>query len=119
MKFLHLAAALVVIAAVAGCGGSTSQGTVKPSGSSQPKSGAITIANFKFSPGTLTVKPGSRVTVSNHDSAAHTATADDGQSFDTGDISDGASATFSVAKAGTYSYHCAVHPFMKATLVVK
>jgi plastocyanin len=119
VKVPHLAAALVVITAVAGCGGSTSQGTVKPSGTSQPKSGAITIANFKFAPGTLTVKRGTRVIVTNHDSAAHTATADDGKSFDTGDISDGASATFTVDRAGTYSYHCAIHPFMKATLVVK
>jgi plastocyanin len=57
--------------------------------------------------------------VTNQDSTAHTATADDGHSFDTGTLADGASQTISASKPGSYPYHCSIHPFMHGTLVVK
>ena len=44
----------------------------------------MTISGFKFAPTSVTVQPGAKVTVTNNDSTAHTATADDGNSFDTG-----------------------------------
>ena len=50
---------------------------------------------------------------------AHTATADSGNSFDTGNIDPGSSATFTLSKVGTYSYHCSIHPFMHGTLTVR
>ena len=67
----------------------------------------------------LAVKQGARVTVTNQDSTAHTATADDGHSFDTGTLAQGASQTISVSKPGRYPYHCSIHSFMHGTLVVK
>jgi plastocyanin len=57
--------------------------------------------------------------VTNQDSVAHTVTADDGHSFDTGALAVGASQRVSVRKPGSYPYHCAIHPFMHGTLVVK
>ncbi len=122
---------LVVIAGtallLAGCGGgsgSASGASAKPSGSSSQTtsagaSTAVKISNFKFSPASLTVKQGAGVTVTNEDSAAHTVTADDGHSFDTEDLSQGATQTISVSKPGSYPYHCTIHPFMHGTLVVK
>jgi plastocyanin len=122
---------LVVIAGtallLAGCGGgsgSASGASAKPSDSSSQTtsagaSTAVKISNFKFSPASLTVKQGAGVTVTNEDSAAHTVTADDGHSFDTGDLSQGATQTISVSKPGSYLYHCTIHPFMHGTLVVK
>jgi len=122
---------LVVIAGtallLAGCGGgsgSASGASAKPSGSSSQTTSAgasiaVKISNFKFSPASLTVKQGAGVTVTNEDSAAHTVTADDGHSFDTGDLSQGATQTISVSKPGSYPYHCTIHPFMHGTLVVK
>jgi plastocyanin len=128
VKPRHPISSLVVIAAtamlLAGCGGASNATTPsQPSGgSSKPASGgssnAVTISNFKFTPATITVKQGARVTVTNDDSTAHTATADDGHSFDTGSLDQGASQTISVSKPGSYAYHCSIHPFMKATLVV-
>jgi plastocyanin len=64
-------------------------------------SSAIKISNFAFTPATVTVKRGARVTVSNDDSTAHTATADDGHSFDTGSLDPGASQTVVLTKPGT------------------
>ena len=64
------------------------------------------------------MKQGTRIIVTNHDTTAHTATADRGNSFDTGNISSGSSATFTLSKVGTYSYHCRIHPFMHGTATV-
>jgi plastocyanin len=73
---------------------------------------------LRLQPVTLTVKPGTKVTVMNTDSVTHTLTADGG-AFDTGDILPGTSTTFTApATAGSYGYHCSIHLFMKATLVV-
>jgi plastocyanin len=79
----------------------------------------VVISNFRFSPATDTVKPGARVTVTNQDGVTHTVTADDGHSFDTGNLAYGGSQTISVSKPGSYSYHCTIHPYMHGTLVVK
>lgn len=137
MKPRHVTASLVALAAVAGpiagCGGSNPTSSAaqpsKPpqnataSGSSQSKTdsgpGSLSIADFKFAPASLTVSPGTRITVANHDSTAHTATADNGQSFDTGNIDPGSSASITLPKPGTYKYHCSIHPFMHGTLVVR
>jgi plastocyanin len=129
VKLRHLTtsvvAAVAVAALVAGCGSSensqSAQGATKPSPSSQPKSSgssqSVAIDNFKFTPASLTVNQGARITVTNRDSTAHTMTADNG-SFDTGDIDPGSSATVSLSKPGTLKYHCSIHPFMHGTLVV-
>lgn len=88
-------------------------------GSTQAVTGnAVTIQNFTFSPATLTVKVGDKVTWTNQDSAGHSATADDG-SFDTGVIAQGQSGSNTFTKAGTYTYHCSVHPMMKGTIIVQ
>jgi plastocyanin len=120
---------------LAGCGGDdsdSSPSTTPSGGSAQPAdtsgpspakasnhAGSLIISDFKFKPASLTAGQGVQVTVANHDSTAHTATADNGQSFDTGDIDPGASASFTLAKAGSYSYHCSIHSFMHGTIVVR
>ena len=105
-----------------GCGGASSG----PSAAAAPSAGgsseslsAITISDFKFSPGTLQAQDGARIKVANDDSAPHTVTADDGKSFDSGTVDSGASKTIPAPAAGTYSYHCTIHPFMKGKLVVQ
>jgi plastocyanin len=120
-----LLAVLATAALLAGCGGGgsnqpTAASTPAPSGGSSGGGGkGVQIDNFKFVPGTLTVKRGTRVVVANQDSTAHTATSDDGSSFDTGGIDPGASKTITLSKAGTFAYHCSIHPFMHGTLVVR
>ncbi|WP_240134750.1 cupredoxin domain-containing protein [Streptomyces sp. MUM 178J] len=79
----------------------------------------ITIRDFAFTPPTLTVSPGATVTVVNQDSASHTVTATDGESFDTGEIAGGRSATFTAPDTpGTYPFFCSIHPRMTGTLTV-
>ena len=107
---------------LAGCGGddtTSSAPAQSPQSASTSAANTVRIDNFKFVPATTTVKAGARVGVTNDDSTAHTLTADDGKSFDTGSIDPGSSATVSVNKAARYPYHCTIHSFMHGTLVVK
>lgn len=78
----------------------------------------ITIQNMAFAPATLTIKAGDKVTWTNQDAVGHSATADD-NSFDTGVLGQGQSGSITFSKAGTYTYHCSVHPYMKGTIVVQ
>ena len=78
--------------------------------------GDVTISGFAFSPGTVTVSVGDTVTWTNNDGVGHTATGDD---FDTGTISGGATASVTFDTAGTFAYHCSIHPQMNGTVVVE
>ena len=89
--------------------------TPKPKSVPQPVS--ISIQNFAFSSGNLTVAAGTRVTWTNKDSMGHTVTSDSG-AFDSGSLANGASYSFTFDQAGTFAYHCAFHPSMTATIVV-
>ncbi|MFJ8943562.1 cupredoxin domain-containing protein [Streptomyces sp. NPDC102395] len=87
--------------------------------SAGPAAARILIENFAFSPANLHVRPGTKITVVNHDSASHTLTATGGKTFDTGNIAGDATATFTAPSApGSYSYICTIHPNMKGTLTV-
>lgn len=77
----------------------------------------VSIKNFAFDKNTITVKVGTKVKWTNNDSAPHTITSDSG-AFDSGNINNGQSFEFTFDKAGTYAYHCAIHPTMKATVTV-
>ena len=77
----------------------------------------VDIAGFAFSPQSITIAVGDTVTWSNADAQGHTATADDG-SFDTGTIAGGTSKSATFSTAGTFTYHCKIHPAMTATIVV-
>jgi plastocyanin len=79
---------------------------------------AVAISGFAFSPPSLTINVGDRVTWTNSDAVAHTATATGG-AFDTGDIGQGQSASVRFTKAGTYAYVCTPHPSMTGTIRVR
>ncbi len=96
----------------------TPQVTSQTSPSSKTTQNEIQIKNYSYSPESITVKVGDKVTWINQDSVGHSATADD-NSFDTGVLSTGQSMNVTFSKAGTFSYHCSVHPSMKATIIVQ
>ncbi len=79
---------------------------------------AVQIMNFAFAPASITVAVGASVTWTNNDAVAHTVTADD-KSFDSGNLASGKTFSFTFTKAGTYPYHCTIHPNMKGAIVVK
>jgi plastocyanin len=71
-----------------------------------------------YSPAAVTVNVGQTVAWMNMDTVAHTATADGG-AFDTGTVEPGAtSAVITMATAGSFNYHCAIHPSMTGSVTV-
>ena len=96
--------------------------TVPSTAPSAPASGAtgdaVSIADFSFQPAALTVPVGTKVTWTNNDSTGHTVTADDG-SFTSDRLGSGTTFSQIFAKAGTFAYHCSIHPGMKATITVQ
>ena len=99
-----------------GCSG---YGTQKTTSSSSPASpNAVTLANFAFSPATLTVKAGTTVTWTNNDSTTHTVTSDTGV-FNSGNLAPNATFSYTFSTAGTYAYHCSIHSTMKGTIIVQ
>jgi plastocyanin len=80
-------------------------------------SGAVTIVDFAFDPASLEVPVGSAVTWTNTGAAPHTVTADDG-AFNSGELAPGATFSQTFDAAGTFAYHCEIHPDMTAAIVV-
>ena len=78
----------------------------------------ILIKDNKFSPDTLTVKPGQTIEVSNLESIKHTLTSND-DLFDTGLVDEGTTSVFKAPmEPGEYSYHCTLHPEMAGVLII-
>jgi predicted lipoprotein with Yx(FWY)xxD motif/plastocyanin len=86
-------------------------------GGGAPATSGVTIADFSFSPGTVTVPVGASVTWTNTGQRPHTVTADDG-AFDSGTLRPGATYQQTFTTAGTYTYHCAIHASMVGTVTV-
>jgi plastocyanin len=78
---------------------------------------SVSIKGFAFNPADITAKVGQTITFTNDDSAPHTATLDDG-SCTTPQIAAGASDGLTFTAAGTFPFHCNVHPNMKGTITV-
>jgi plastocyanin len=81
---------------------------------------AVTIMNFSFLPTPLTIPLGTTVVWTNQDTAPHTATSDPGSAFtfDTGMLQKGQAGRVTFTMAGTFAYHCTVHPNMHGTVTV-
>jgi plastocyanin len=79
----------------------------------------VVIKNFQFKPAKITIKRGTRVRWINRDSTAHTATANNGRSFDSGRLRPGERYKHTFKSAGTKRYHCKIHPDMKGRITVK
>lgn len=81
---------------------------------------SVTIKDYAFSPATITVKVGTTVSWTNQDSVRHDVVSDDGSADGPNGplLAKGETYKFTFAKAGTFSYHCTPHPYMKAKVVV-
>jgi len=87
------------------------------SASSEAPAVTVNIQNFAFAPPEVTAAVGETIGWTNGDSTAHTATTDDG-GCDTGNIAQNATAGLVFDAAGTYAYHCKIHPNMTATITI-
>ena len=76
-------------------------------------------ATWKYEPAVLTVKLGTEVTWTNTGAVVHTVTAADRKAFDSKNIGPKARFSWTFQSAGTFSYFCTYHPWMKGTIVVQ
>jgi plastocyanin len=93
-------------AAGAACAEASGTGTV-----------AVSIKDFSFEPSTISAKVGDTVTFSNTGAAAHNATLDSGGCA-TPNIQPAKSDGLHFTAAGSYPFHCTIHPDMKGTITV-
>jgi plastocyanin len=80
---------------------------------------SVSIVGFAFSPGTVTVSAGDTVTWTNNDAGVpHTVSSDSGSELASGQLASGASYQKTFSAAGSYVYHCDIHPSMTGLVVV-
>jgi plastocyanin len=76
------------------------------------------IANFRFTPNTLTIPVDTQVTWLNNDDVPHTVVSTralfKSRALDTGD-----KFSYTFRAKGTYAYFCSVHPMMTAKVIVR
>jgi plastocyanin len=130
MSIPRLLSVLLSALTLAACGSSASSSShtaaqaakTQTSSASGPAPSAgpakVAIKGFAFDPATITVAAGAKITFTNGDQTAHTATST-AKAFDTGTLAPGASRTVTLHRPGTYTYYCQFHAFMRATVVVK
>ncbi len=87
-------------------------------GETKPKPNEVTIDNFCFSPQTLTVPAGTKVTWTNKDDVPHTVTSTDKQ-FGSRALDTDEKFSFTFSTPGTYNYYCSVHPRMLGKIIVQ
>jgi plastocyanin len=98
---------------------SASDSSTRGAGASTPAAEArVVIEDFAFSPDSLTVAAGTRVTWVNRDTAPHTAT-DTDKRFNSGALDTGDEFSFVFKDRGDYAYYCALHPQMRGRITVK
>ncbi len=82
----------------------------------------VTIPNsaapYSFQPSSMTVPRGASVTWRNDASVPHQIVSNTGV-FSGPVISPGQTYTYQFNQAGTYPYHCAIHPYMTGTITVQ
>ncbi len=97
---------------------SSSAAAMQPSSPAAASHESVKIHNFVYSPQTLRVKRGTVVTWTNDDTPPHTVTGDNGGPA-SGQLSTGQSYSFRFDTAGTFPYHCSIHPTMQASVIVQ
>jgi plastocyanin len=110
VSLILLAAAL----AIAGCSKNKSTNSNLPP---VPGNG-VTIQGFAFSPSNMSVSVGDTVVWTNRDGVAHTVTSNTGI-WDSGTLGQNQSFTRVFSSAGSFPYHCTIHPSMTGTITVQ
>lgn len=133
-RFLWVALSLTALTTIilAACGGDTTTTapptatTVATSAPSATSTSAVMKVQmveqggkYAFQPATLTIKKGTQVLWTNMSDAPHTVTSDTGAFTASSNLLMGQPPfMMTFATAGKFTYHCSIHPYMKATITV-
>jgi plastocyanin len=127
-------ATLVTALALAACSGGGTSPTQQPAGGTQQPAGttaaaapcadstgttvvAVGVANNAWQQ-PINAKVGDVITWTNGDSVPHKVALDDGSCQMSSNIPGGGSKSLVFSVAGTFPFHCAVHPSMKGTITI-
>lgn len=83
-----------------------------------PPENRVSITNFMFTPSILTISQGQTVCWQNDSGGTLHTTTSDMAFWDSGALAAGAVFEFTFADTGTFPYHCNIHPFMLASVIV-
>ncbi|MGE5445098.1 MAG: cupredoxin family copper-binding protein [Ignavibacteriales bacterium] len=87
------------------------------SGKNQSASNQVNIDNFSFTPPTLTIQVGTKVTWINHDDVPHIIMNTD-KHFVSPVLDTDEKFSYTFTSPGTYTYYCSIHPKMTAKIIV-
>jgi plastocyanin len=130
MVSIRLGLISVVLMLAVACGSSSSSNpiptptptpTPTPGGQATSVSipvGAESLGNRAFAPDEADVAVGATVTWTNNDVVTHTSTSDNGV-WNSGNVAPGKQFSVTFATAGTFTYHCTIHPGMVGSVVVR
>jgi 3',5'-cyclic-AMP phosphodiesterase len=90
----------------------------KATSGAKPGANEIFIDNFSFSPASITVPVGTKLTWTNKDDVPHNVVSNEG-SFSSKALDTDDKFSFTFEKAGTYDYYCSIHPRMTAKVIVQ
>jgi plastocyanin len=123
MRMLSIGALLATVAAVSACGtnGANGLGSTPTAPTDPPHLITVDVAEingpYSFYPSPITVKSDRTVVWRNLDTVTHHVVFDGG-SIDTGTLAPGTLSQPMAIGAGTWSYHCSIHPTMVGSLTV-
>ena len=123
-RTLRTAPLVVLAIALSACGGDDPtpvDGAAESVDCSTTEGATITveIPDFRFEPGSVDVSACDEIVWSNTHDQAHTSTGNGDQAWSTGNVQPGSeSAPVPFETTGTFTYICALHPFMKGTVQV-
>jgi Icc protein len=115
----------VVDSALSGAAPLTAHGTLTPGDSAQQRDtvrtrpNEVSIDNFSFTPHTLTVARGTRITWTNRDDVPHMVVSVDKRFKPSPVIDTGQTFALTLTEPGRYGYYCAIHPRMVGEVVVR
>lgn len=117
---VYLLGLFVILVAAVGCDDSDSGTTPN----NERGENEVWMQSIAFVPDNLTVSVGTTVTWVNKDAVIHTVTSGTPGNptgrFDSGNMNNGDTFTFTFNSAGTYEYYCRLHPTqMTATIIVR
>jgi plastocyanin len=131
MSSLRLAGVSLALMVAVACGSDYSTPPTTPSPTPAPapapggttsaviiQAGAEALANRAYAPADLTVDLGTTITWTNNDSVAHTSTSD-APGWNSGIIAPRATYSTTFQAAGTFAYHCSIHPGMVGRITVR
>ena len=119
---LRIGWALVLLGLLSACSSDSpsapSTGTVTSGTPVSIVNGASTLTTTAYSPNPVNVTVGSTVTWINNDNIAHTSTANNG-AWSSPSIAAGGQFSTTFTTAGSFAYHCTIHPGMVGTVNVQ